>query len=100
MENQIKKEELLSFLANNSNCFHDATLMNFCSLAILSTDELGFMSDKTSFITPLLKQICNYALIAMAIDEEKIQEMAAYIDEDNDMLKDSINIIENCFHYI
>lgn len=96
----MKKEELLSSLVNNISCFNDVTEMDFYLLASLESDELGLMNDKVSRITPLLKQICDYALITVILTEDEIERIDSYIDEDDNMFTDSSEIIEICYQYL
>jgi len=96
----MEKQELLNFLMNNIDCFNNVSLEDFCLLNSLDSNELGFMNDRVSRVTPLLKQICDYALIAAIVNDEQLVQIAKYIDEDDTMLNESINIIEICFQYV
>lgn len=96
----MTKTELLEYLLNNIECFHDVSIEDFNLLASLETDELGLVNEKVSKITPLLKQICEYSIIKDIINNEDLSEMEAYIDEDDDMLDDIIDIVEICSQYV
>lgn len=96
----MEKQELLNFLMNNIDCFNNVSLEDFCLLNSLDSNELGFMNDRVSRVTPLLKQICDYALIAAIVNKEQLSQIAKCIDEDDTMLKESISMIENCFQYV
>lgn len=96
----MEKQEVLNFLVNNIDCFNNVSLEDFCLLNSLDSDELGFINDKVSRVTPLLKQICDYALIAAIVNDEQLTQIDKCIDEDDTMLNESINIIENCFQYV
>lgn len=96
----MEKQELLNFLLNNISCFEGVTLDDFCLLNSLESDELGLMSDSAIKVTPLLKQISDYALIATVLDENDLGELATCIDEENNVLDDIIKIVEICYEYI
>lgn len=96
----MTKTELLEYLLNNIECFHDVSIEDFNLLASLETDELGLVNEKVSKITPLLKQICEYSIIKDIINNDDLSEMEAYIDEDDDMLDDIIDIVEICSQYV
>jgi len=95
----MDKIEILKFLADNIECFEDVTIDDFYELSTIDTEELGSMNKKVSSLTPLLKQICNYALIAAVVDGCELSDIADCFYED-DILKNNINIIENCFQYV
>ena len=94
----MNKNEILSFLMNNMSCFEDVTLEDFCLLNSLESDELGLMSEQCSRVTPLLRQISNYALIMMVVNEENLGELSAFVDEDK--MDDIKKIIEYCYQYV
>lgn len=96
----MTKTELLEYLLNNIKCFKNVRIEDFNLLASLETDELGLVNDNVSKITPLLKQICEYSMIKDIINTDDLSEMEVYIDEDDDMLDDIVDIVEICSQYI
>lgn len=95
----MEKEEILAYLLKNIDCFQNVTEIDFYNLTIINTRYLGNDNNETLKVTPLLKQICNYALIATIITEEQLSQIASYID-DTQLLTFSTNIIEKCLEYI
>ena len=95
----MNKEELLNFLLNKINYFKNVELEDFCLLNSLESDELGLMNENVFKVTPLLKQISDYALIYSIINEEELEELAACID-DEEVLEEIIEVIEACSNYV
>jgi len=96
----MKKEELLSILLSNIDCFKGVSENDFYNLAILDTYELSFMDDKVAKVTPLLKQIVEYALINAVLTDEQINSIGCCFDEDDNLFNDSIDLIDICHKYV
>lgn len=96
----MSKEELLNILLSNIDCFNNVNEMDFYLLATIDTNELGFMNNNAARVSPLLKQIANYALADIILTDDQIESMECYFGENDSILKESILFLDVCYEYI
>lgn len=96
----MSKEELLNILLSNIDCFDGVDEIDFYLLAIMNANELSLMNNNVARVSPLLKQIAEYALVDIVLIDEQIENLECYFDENDSTLKESIEFIDACYEYI
>lgn len=79
----MDKEKLLNILLNNIDCFSNVSEIDFYLLVIIDTSELGLMNDNVIKLTPLLKQITEYALVNIVLDDEQLERIEHCFDKNS-----------------
>lgn len=94
----MEKSNLLNELLNDIKYFDDVTLEDFCLLNSLEADELDLFNDKVSQVTPLLNQICSYALANKFIDDINLDLISDTVAPNK--LEKCLSIFQKCEDYI
>lgn len=71
----MDKKEILTYLKCDSSYFTNVCEKDFRTLANIETCELGFMNSTNFQITPLLRQICHFALISSNLYSTEIEQI-------------------------
>lgn len=96
----MDKEKILKILLNNIDCFSNISEIDFYLLVIIDTSELGLINDNVIKLTPLLKQITEYALVNIVLDDEQLERIEHCFDKNNSIFKESLDLIVACYEYI
>ncbi len=97
----MKKLELLEYLLNHKEYFKGVSLDDFCLLASLESSELGLMNQDNYKVTPLLKQISNYALVDTNVTQEDIEDIRNSLSSrEEKFLESALDVANKCHQYV
>lgn len=94
----MEKANLLNELLNDIKYFKNVTLEDFCLLNSLEVDELGLFNDKVAQVTPLLNQICSYALANKLLNDDQLDLISESVAQNQ--LEKCLTIFEKCQDYV
>lgn len=69
----MEKEEIFTYFKNHRSYFKGVSEEEIKELQNMQVDQLGFMNASNFQITPLLRQICHYALVPLTLLPEELE---------------------------
>ncbi len=98
----MDKKEIFTYFKNNSSYFKEISQEDISVLENLEADELGVMNPVIFQITPLLQQICRFALIPNALYSTEVEEMMDVVSSPSfeNTIEDILEFTDYCSCYV
>lgn len=97
----MDKEEYLTFLQEKIEYFDNVSIGDFQLLSVLDSESLSIIDVDVCQVTPLLKQICDYALISYVFEDYELEKLEKSLNKNSNIyLNEILGFSEKCCEYI